>query len=180
LSKYTKFSILAAFILALLPIQTLFAQELSSKMYLKVPEENLRTAPGGKKMGSLLQGTEMSVILERDNWVKVQITGWIWKGSLSSAAPVDAAGEYRALHILVKTRAEAEDILKQLKAGQDFSELAKTKSISPSAAKGGDLGFFDKGDFAAEIENEILKLKVNEVGSIVETKNGFNLFKRLK
>lgn len=180
LSKYAKFYVLATFFLALFPLHTIFAQGLSSKMYLKVPEENLRIAPGGKKIGSVMQGTEMSVLLERDNWVKVQITGWIWKESLSSVIPSGSVGEYRALHILVKTRAEAENLIKQINAGKDFSELAKSKSISPSAAKGGDLGFFDKGDFAAEIENAILGLKVNQVSNIVETKNGFNLFKRIK
>lgn len=178
--KYEK--ILVAFILFItaFPMHTLCAQGLSSKMYLKVPEENLRTAPSGKKIGTLLEGTEMSVLLERDNWVKVQITGWIWKESLSSTMSTGSAGEYRALHILVKTRAEAEELLKQINAGKDFSELARTKSISPSAAKGGDLGYFDKGDFAAEIENAITGLKVNQVSAIVETKNGFNIFKRVK
>ncbi|MBN2412102.1 peptidyl-prolyl cis-trans isomerase [candidate division KSB1 bacterium] len=117
---------------------------------------------------------------EQDNWVRVQITGWIWKESLTNVRPDALKGDYRALHILVKTRAEAEDILKQIKTGKDFSELAKSKSISPSASKGGDLGYFNKGDFPANIENAILKLQVNSTSDIVETKFGFNIFKRLK
>ncbi len=156
------------------------AQGISSRMYIKVPEENLRLAPSGKKIGSLLEGTEMTILQEQDNWVRVQITGWIWKESLTNVRPDALKGEYRALHILVKTRAEAEDILKQIKAGKDFAELAKSKSISPSASNGGDLGYFNKGDFPANIENAILKLQVNSVSDIVETKFGFNIFKRLK
>jgi hypothetical protein len=178
--KYTKTVVIFLLFTVILSFHSLLAQGLSSKMYLKVPEENLRSAPSGAKIGSILAGTEMSVLLERDNWVKVQITGWVWKESLTSTMPSGATGEFRALHILVKTRAEAEELLKQINAGKDFSELAKAKSISPSAAKGGDLGFFSKGDFASEIENAIIPLKVNQVSAIVETKSGFNIFKRVK
>jgi len=159
---------------------SLIAQGISSRMYLKVPEENLRFAPSGKKIGSLLEGAEMRIVQEQDKWVKVQITGWIWKESLTNVKPEALKGAYRALHILVKTRPEAEEILKQIKAGKDFAELAKSKSISPSGPKGGDLGYFNKGDFPSNIENAIVNLQVNAVSEIIETKFGFNIFKRLK
>ncbi len=50
--------------------------------------------------------------------------------------------EYKARHILVKTREEAEEIIKQLDAGKDFVALAKKHSTGPSADSGGDLGWF--------------------------------------
>nr|WP_243688291.1 peptidylprolyl isomerase [Geotalea toluenoxydans] len=53
--------------------------------------------------------------------------------------------QVRASHILVKTEPEAQEILKQLKAGGNFEELAKKQSIDAAAAKGGDLGWFGKG-----------------------------------
>ena len=164
----------------MLTASQLFAQGLATKLYVNVAEENLRSAPNGKKIGSLLQGTEMTVLVQQDQWVKVQVTGWMWKGSLTEQSNATASGEFRALHILVKTRPEAEDILKQIQSGKDFSELAKTKSISPSAAKGGDLGFFNSGDFDPTIEQIITSLKVNEFSGIIETAFGFNIFKRLK
>lgn len=154
-----------------------FAQ--TKKLYVDIAEENVRIAPNGRKIGSLLKGTEMIVLLEREKWVKVQITGWMWKESLTSVK-ISGTGEYRALHILVETRAEAEAIKKQLDAGENFQELAKSKSIAPSAQLGGDLGYFDRGDFDPKIEQVILSLNVNQVSNIIETSHGFNIFKRIK
>ncbi|NIA30365.1 MAG: hypothetical protein GWP06_10705 [Actinobacteria bacterium] len=158
----------------------LFAQSFAADLYVKVPEENLRMAPNGKKIGTVLEGTKATVLVAKDNWVKVQVTGWIWKPSLTSSKPATATGEFRALHILVKTKAEAEEVLKLLKSGKDFKEVAKNKSISPSAAQGGDLGYFNKGDFDPKIEAAIAALKVGEISGIVETSYGFNIFKRIK
>lgn len=50
--------------------------------------------------------------------------------------------EYKARHILLKTKQEAEALIKQLVDGADFIALAKTNSIGPSASQGGDLGWF--------------------------------------
>lgn len=166
------------FILLMMSISSVFAQ--ARFIYVKAMEENLRSAPGGKKIGALLEGTELIYLEEKDNWVKVALTGWIWKASLSELKTGLVTGEFRALHILVKTRAEAEDILQQIRAGKDFSELAKTKSISPSATIGGDLGYFNKGDFDTKIEAAIANLKINQVSEIIETPQGFNIFKRIK
>jgi parvulin-like peptidyl-prolyl isomerase len=154
----------------------LFAQ--TKKLYVNVAEENLRNTPKGQKIGSVVNGTEMIVLLEKDNWVKVQVTGWIWKPSTTETMK-NAAGEFHALHLLVKTREEAEQALSELKAGKDFSELARTKSIAPSAPTGGDLGYFNKGDFDPVIEKTIMSLKIDQVSEIIQTAHGFNIFKRI-
>ena len=149
------------------------------QMYVNIPTENLRNAPNGKKIGTVLEGTKAAVVQEQGNWVRVQITGWIWKPSLSDIK-LSMTGDYRALHILVKTREKAEQINAQLNAGEDFRELARKNSIAPNAPNGGDLGYFDKGDFAEPIEETILNLQVGEVSGVVETTFGYNIFKRLK
>lgn len=58
------------------------------------------------------------------------------------------AEEIHARHILVQTEEQATDIIKQLKAGADFGQLAAKLSKDPGSAKqnGGDLGWFKKGD----------------------------------
>ncbi|MBN1999889.1 peptidylprolyl isomerase [candidate division KSB1 bacterium] len=158
----------------------LLAQGIVPRVYVNVPEENLRAAPNGRKIGTLTKGTETVVLSENDKWVKVQITGWIWKESMTTIRPSTGKGEYRALHILVETREQAEEILAQLKAGKDFIQLAKEKSKSPSSVKGGDLGYFNKGDFDPKIESVIAGLQMNEISSIFETSYGFNIFKRIE
>lgn len=169
--------LLIVVLMLLVQINSLLGQ--TKRLYVDVPEENLRAAPNGRKVGTVLEGTELTQLVENDNWVKVQVTAWIWKPSLTNVAR-SVEGEYRALHILVKTREAAEEILGQLNAGEDFQELARARSIAPSAAAGGDLGYFSKGDFDPTLENAILNLQVGEISPIVETQFGYNIFKRLK
>ena len=150
------------------------------RLYINVPEENFRIAPNGRKIGTLLKGAEMTVLQQQDQWVKVQVTGWIWRPSTSGINPNVATGKYRALHILVKNKDTAENIMQQLQEGADFSELARKYSIAPSSELGGDLGYFNKGDFSSTIENAIIALEVGETSGIIETEFGYNIFKRLK
>ncbi|KQV73344.1 peptidylprolyl isomerase [Rhizobium sp. Root1220] len=67
--------------------------------------------------------------------------------------------EVHARHILVKTEAEAQDIIKQLDAGKDFAELAKEKSTDPNKTDGGDLGYFTKGRMVKEFEDAAFALE---------------------
>ncbi len=79
--------------------------------------------------------------------------------------------------ILLKTRKEAENIRSQLKAGADFSELARKVSIDmPTASKGGSMGVVEKGKTFPEIEQVLFNLKQGEISEIVETQFGFNIF----
>ena len=77
----------------------------------------------------------------------------------------------------VKALAKAQDLLKQVKEGADFAELAKANSDCLSKAKGGDLGYFGKGHMEAPFEKVAFELKVNEVGDIVRTKLGYHIIK---
>lgn len=72
---------------------------------------------------------------------------------------------------------EAQVILEQLKAGGDFSEIAKEKSTGSSAAQGGDLGYLTKGTVIPEIEEIIFALEIEELSEVVKTDSDFNIFK---
>lgn len=72
---------------------------------------------------------------------------------------------------------EAQVILEQLKAGGDFSEIAKEKSTGSSAAQGGDLGYLTKGTVIPEVEEKIFALEIEELSEVVKTDFGFNIFK---
>lgn len=66
-------------------------------------------------------------------------------------------------HILVKTKADGEAILKQLEGGDDFTKLAKEKSLAPSAqGNGGDDGFVVKGVLPADLEQAAFAMKAGE------------------
>ncbi len=142
--------------------------------------ENLRMEPQGKKIGLLEKGVSMVVVEDSPKWVKVRIEGWIWKDSVTDSKIGLSGDGYRALQIVVKTQAMAESILSELQAGGDFEKIAKSKSIGPAAKKGGDLGYFNKGDFQADFEAVILNLKPSEISTIIKSNVGYHIFKRVK
>jgi len=96
-----------------------------------------------------------------------------------------------ARHILVKTegksdaekallKTKAEDMLKQLKAGADFAEMAKKSSEDPgSGQKGGDLDWLVKGQTVPEFEAAAFALKPNEISNIVTTQFGYHIIQVL-
>lgn len=76
---------------------------------------------------------------------------------------------------------KAASLLDSLKAGRDFSELAKKYSDDPgSAAQGGDLGFVKKGVFYPEFEEAAFKLNVGEISGVVESPVGFHIIQMLE
>jgi len=86
--------------------------------------------------------------------------------------------QVHARHILVKTEEEANNILLQLKEGiTDFAEMAKEKSIGPSASSGGDLGFFARGQMVKEFEDAAFSLEPGETSGVVQTQFGYHIIK---
>ena len=76
---------------------------------------------------------------------------------------------------------KASALLDSIKAGRDFSELAKKYSDDPgSAAQGGDLGFVKKGVFYPEFEEAAFKLNVGELSGIVESPVGFHIIQMIE
>ncbi len=97
--------------------------------------------------------------------------------------------QVRASHILIKVepkaaeseKAEAlkkiKEVQEKQKKGEDFAELAKAYSQGPSSSKGGDLGYFSRGQMVPPFEGAAFKLKPGEVSDIVETRFGYHLIK---
>lgn len=86
--------------------------------------------------------------------------------------------EIRARHILVKTEAEADAIIKELTGGADFAKLAAEKSIGPSKANGGDLYYFSKGQMVPPFEEAAFALAKGEfTRSAVKSPFGWHVIK---
>lgn len=83
----------------------------------------------------------------------------------------------KAQHILVKTKEEAEKILKELKSGKSFDQLAQAYSIDPTAKNGGDLGWFKKGDLVPDFERAVFNLSKGDISDIVQTQFGYHIIR---
>ncbi|MDA8440819.1 MAG: SurA N-terminal domain-containing protein [Peptococcaceae bacterium] len=85
--------------------------------------------------------------------------------------------EVKARHILLKTKAEAEAVIKELKAGANFTQLAKEKSIEPGAKdSGGELGYFTRGQMVPEFEQAAFAQKVGTYSQVpVKTQFGYHV-----
>jgi peptidyl-prolyl cis-trans isomerase C len=97
--------------------------------------------------------------------------------------------QVKASHILIKVDAAATDaqkaearqkitdIQQKLKDGGDFAELAKEYSEGPSNSRGGDLGYFGRGQMVKPFDEAVFAMKVDEVSDLVETRFGYHLIK---
>jgi peptidyl-prolyl cis-trans isomerase C len=85
--------------------------------------------------------------------------------------------EWKASHILVKDRAQAQELLKRIKQGADFASLARENSTCPSKSAGGDLGWFGPGKMVAPFEAACKSLGVGSVSDVVQTQFGYHLVK---
>ncbi len=103
-----------------------------------------------------------------------------YKDNLSEFKPPE---EIKARHILVKTEAQANKILDELKSGKDFIELAKKNSIDPAAANGGKLELPDgrdwlpKGAFEKSFEHILFKIPQGQFGGPIKTQFGWHIVK---
>jgi len=97
--------------------------------------------------------------------------------------------QVHASHILIKVdpeadasrqaeaRKEIEKIQKKVKKGEDFAALAKEHSQCPSNTKGGDLGYFGRGQMVKPFEKAAFALEPGQVSDIIETRFGYHLIK---
>jgi peptidyl-prolyl cis-trans isomerase SurA len=76
-------------------------------------------------------------------------------------------------------RKKAERILSLAMGGQDFKQLARQYSDLPSAVDGGDIGAFQKDEMAEYMRDAVTSLKPGEISPVVESPNGYMLFKLL-
>jgi len=78
---------------------------------------------------------------------------------------------------LAAAEAKAADVLKQIRGGASFEDMAKKFSEGPSAAQGGDLGAFKRGTLAKELEDKTFAMKSGEVSDVIRTKQGYVILK---
>ncbi|MGH9581176.1 MAG: foldase protein PrsA, partial [Terriglobales bacterium] len=95
---------------------------------------------------------------------------------LSEILVAPKAGEGRqasAEESLAAARSKAAQVLDSIHKGAKFEEAAKASSDGPTAAQGGDLGYFKRGTLAKELEDLAFGMKVGEVSDVIRTRQGY-------
>ena len=80
-----------------------------------------------------------------------------------------------ASHILVKSKGEATQLVDNIKKYKDFQKIARKKSDCPSGQKGGDLGWFRKGQMVREFEEAVWSTPLKTVTGPIKTTFGYHL-----
>ncbi len=160
----------AAALSALIEIR-LLASEAEAKGLDKDPEFERRMAfLEQRALHSAVVDAEVSAKITDDEIRKRYDT------EMSNTPPVN---EVKARHILVKTKEEADAIIKQLDAGGDFEKLASDNTTDPSGkTTGGDLGYFGPGQMVPEFEKAAFALDVGAYSKQpVQSQFGFHVIK---
>ena len=90
----------------------------------------------------------------------------------------DADDEFKARHILLKTEDEAKAVIKEIADGGKFEDVAKAKSTGPSAANGGDLGWFKSSTMVKPFADAVKTMKKEGVSAEpVKTQFGWHVIK---
>jgi peptidyl-prolyl cis-trans isomerase SurA len=99
-------------------------------------------------------------------------------GSTPARTPEnDAAKQAADAASLAAAEAKAKDLLKQIRDGGNFEDIAKKYSDGPSAGDGGSLGMFKRGQLAKELEDKTFSMKAGEVTDVIRTKQGYVILK---
>ncbi len=168
-----------------LPPQMLFPMVVSQLVDQRalIDEAKSQGLPSDPKVQQMMRNASdtalQNALLSRD------ITPLITDAKLQAAYQTQYANktgqeEVHARHILLKTEAQADDVIHQLHGGADFTTLAKKLSTDPAAQSGGDLGWFKKGDMLPEFSDQAFSMKKGDISSKpVHTRYGWHVIQVL-
>lgn len=88
---------------------------------------------------------------------------------------VSSMTQVRASHLLVESQKMAEECRADILGGTPFENVAQKVSKCPSGARGGDLGYFGRGQMVPQFEKVAFELPVGELSEPVQTQFGWHL-----
>jgi peptidyl-prolyl cis-trans isomerase C len=83
----------------------------------------------------------------------------------------------KASHILIKSKEQADRVLKEANAG-NFGHLAMVHSTCPSKLRGGDLGEFGPGQMVKPFEDAVITMPIGSISQLVQTQFGYHIIHR--
>ena len=157
-------------------LQTLIDKEL---MLREAYKRGLDQLPGLSHTLSDMVNKRLTEELSHE-WIDAQLK--VTEEELRSAYEEHSLGwEIWPAHILSATEDDAWDIIRQLEAGANFSELARQHSLAADADKGGNLGaFFDQSGAVPSLRDGTFHLEEGQISEPIRTIDGYEVVKVLK
>ena len=142
-------------------------------------KRGLDATPEYKDQMELARQTVLIRDLFADFQKKNPVTDAEIKATYDKYVAANSGQEYHAHHILVKTEAQADAIIAQLKKGAKFEDLAKKLSIDTgSGANGGDLGWANAGSYVKPFSDAMIALKKGQTTDVpVKTQYGYHIIR---
>lgn len=158
-------------------VNNILISNLAKEYNLKVEDADVSTVKSEilEKEFQSLENAEKA-IKERYGWTmkdfeKKVIKPFVLQGKLTELVKNDEVAKETI-------RARAQSVLDQIKTGADFAELAAEYGEDATAERGGDLGWFGKGEMVPAFENAAFALKKGELAqNLVESQFGFHILK---
>lgn len=116
-------------------------------------------------------------LLEKAAYADIEVPGSALRADFEALADDErlAPAQVRAAQILLPTEEEAKGAKKALDRGADFQSLARRVSIAPEGPRGGDLGWFGRGDMPDVFEKMCFALEVGEISVVTPSEFGYHL-----
>jgi peptidyl-prolyl cis-trans isomerase C len=166
-----------------MPIERLFRLGVDQVINTKIVEDKVEQADLSDNPDVQQQLEEARSQIARSVFLQQQVDERITDEKLRElydayAARMGDVPETHARHILVEEEETAKELIGQLEEGADFAELAEEHSTGPTAEKGGDLGWFAKGEMVPEFSEAAFNIEPGQIaGEPVKTQFGWHVIK---
>jgi FKBP-type peptidyl-prolyl cis-trans isomerase (trigger factor) len=158
-------------------INSVLLKEIATQLGVKVGEVEVETEFQKVALQAGSEAQAEASIKDLYNWNKEQFKAKVLRPYLLEKNLDEKISNDPSLNAVAKDKAS--QVLAEVKAGEtSFDDLAKKYSDDPgSAVKGGDLGFFGRGQMIKEFEDAAFALKAGEVSDLVKTVYGYHIIK---
>jgi len=95
----------------------------------------------------------------------------------SASPPAPLAPPLTEEQLVAAAQTKAQDVMQEIKKGMTFEDAARKYSQGSTAGQGGDLGYFNRGTMAKELEDKTFAMKAGDVSDVIRTKQGFVILK---